>query len=287
MLIIITIIALCVLSISALFALTFLWFTRCAPSEPTSHLHLQVVAHRGESCAAPENTLRAITLAHERGARAVEFDVGMTKDRQLVLLHDLSVDRTTDGKGLLRELTLAQARALKIYDKHRPELGFERIPTLEEALSLVAALGLHADIEIKQDSELRVILSALDDLLPRFNLEQRVWISSFYPQKLYGLRRSRPKLITALNVEPNPTKSRTLNKILHSTWLARYLGIGIIKPHKSMVTPAYMRRWHTNHAIPVLTWTVNTIYEKEKLVAMGAHLITDCTCGGCAPRNHN
>lgn len=287
MLIIIAIITLATLAAATLLSLAFIWFTRCSPSPKTDHLHLQVVAHRGESCAAPENTLRAITLAHERGARAVEFDVGMTQDKQLVLLHDLSVDRTTDGKGLLRELTLAQVRTLKIYDKHRPELGHEHIPTLEEALSLVAALGLYADIEIKQDSETRVILDALDELLPKYNLTQRVWISSFYPQKLYALRRSRPKLITALNIEPSPTKSRTVNKIVHSLSLARYLGIGIIKPHKALVTPAYMRRWHTLEGLPVLTWTVNTVYEKEKLAALGANLITDCTCGGCAPRNHN
>ena len=276
------------LALAMLLTLTaiFIWSTRCAPSRPTSRLRLQVVAHRGESCGAPENTLRAIALAHERGAKAVEFDVGVTRDGHLVLMHDLRVDRTTDGHGRLRDLTLEQVRRLRISDPHRPELPPERVPTLDEALSLVAALGLHADIEIKEDIELPVFIQAMDELLTGLNLRDQVWISSFHPQHLYSLRRARPELITALNLALRPTKSALINALLGSTWLARYLGLGLIKPDLRLVDEAFMARWRALQ-LPVLAWTVNTSADKARMAQLGAHIITDCTAGTCSPRGEH
>lgn len=261
----------------------FIWTTRCAPSPPTAHLSLAVVAHRGESAGAPENTLRAIALAASNGAKAVEFDVGMTKDGALVLMHDATVDRTTSGSGKLANLTLEQVKALQIPDTFRPELGPERVPTLEEALRLVAQLGLHADIEIKEDIDTARFLTELDRLIPELKLAKSVWISSFYPQYLYTLRRQRPSLITALNVEQRATRNPVINALLLGTWLPRFIGVGIIKPAKALVTPDYIATW-TRHKIPVLTWTVNTAHEKAHLNALGANIITDCTQGGCPPR---
>jgi glycerophosphoryl diester phosphodiesterase len=96
----------------------------------------QIIAHRGSSADRPENTLAAIRRAIEARATAAEVDVRTTRDGHLVLLHDATLDRTTNGAGLLREKTLAQVRELDAGSWFRPEYRGERVPSLPEALSL-------------------------------------------------------------------------------------------------------------------------------------------------------
>jgi glycerophosphoryl diester phosphodiesterase len=96
---------------------------------------MQVIAHRGGPRYAPENTLVAFRTAIDQGAAWLEFDVQMTRDGALVVIHDETVDRTTDGTGALRDLTLAQVRALDAG-------GGERVPTLEEVVALARAHGV-------------------------------------------------------------------------------------------------------------------------------------------------
>jgi glycerophosphoryl diester phosphodiesterase len=97
-----------------------------------------VIAHRGASGAAPENTLVAFKLALKLGAGAVECDVQMTRDRVPVVLHDPRVDRTTDGRGSVHDLALEEVRRLDAGRWFASEFAGERIPTLEEVVSLCA-----------------------------------------------------------------------------------------------------------------------------------------------------
>ena len=112
-----------------------------------------IIAHRGDSAHRPENTLAAFANALTVGADLVELDVQLAKDGQVVVVHDASVDRTTDGSGQVRELTLAELRRLsagypeRFGDSYRSE----RIPTLEEVLGLLRERA-RAMIEIKQES---------------------------------------------------------------------------------------------------------------------------------------
>ena len=96
-----------------------------------------VIAHRGASAAWPENTLTAFEAAVRAGADMVELDVRLTADGALVVMHDADVARTTEGRGLVRELTLAEVRAL-------------HVPTLREALDLLHGRA-GVEIEIKDD----------------------------------------------------------------------------------------------------------------------------------------
>jgi len=95
-----------------------------------------ICAHRGLDDVAPENTLAAFTPALER-EMAIEFDVRMTADRQLVVLHDPTVDRTTDGSGSISELSLADVKALDAGSWFGPHFADQRLPTLDEVLELV------------------------------------------------------------------------------------------------------------------------------------------------------
>ena len=108
-----------------------------------------IVAHRGYSALAPENTLAAYRLAIAAGAPAAECDVSCTQDGQGVLLHDGTVDRTTDGTGPVTELTLAQVKALDAGSWKGEAFRGERIPTLAETLALTRG-KLRLVIEVKQ-----------------------------------------------------------------------------------------------------------------------------------------
>ena len=95
-----------------------------------------ICAHRGLEGIAPENTIAAFAPALERGM-AIELDVQMTSDRQLVIIHDPTVDRTTDGSGPVSELSLADVKTLDAGSWFGPQFADQRVPTLDEVLELV------------------------------------------------------------------------------------------------------------------------------------------------------
>ena len=106
-----------------------------APLPPAKH-RVAVIAHRGGAALAPENTLAAYRQAIALGVDYIEIDVRITRDRQLVVLHDATVDRTTNGTGAIADLRLAEARRLEAGMKFGPRYRGERIPTLDEVLHL-------------------------------------------------------------------------------------------------------------------------------------------------------
>ncbi|MFT4018795.1 MAG: glycerophosphodiester phosphodiesterase family protein [Agriterribacter sp.] len=103
-------------------------------SLPKTKYNLAVIAHRGDHTKVPENTIASIKEAIKSGADYVEIDLRTTKDGYLVLHHDASVDRMTDGKGNVKDLTLAALQALKVSDKNKPAKKTYRIPTFAEVL---------------------------------------------------------------------------------------------------------------------------------------------------------
>src|SRR5262245_54186056 len=113
----------------------------------------RVIAHRGDHAHRPENTLSSFASALEVGAEVVEFDVQLTKDGHVVVIHDALLDRTTDGQGSVRLKTLQEVRAVSagypaaFGDRYRGE----RVPTLAEALGFLRD-RCKAMIEIKSDS---------------------------------------------------------------------------------------------------------------------------------------
>lgn len=108
-----------------------------------------IIGHRGACAHAPENTLASIRKAAALGARWVEFDVRLTRERDLVLMHDEDVKRTTNGKGRVVDLTLADIGALDAGAWFGGAFAGERVPTLVETIALLVELGLGANIEIK------------------------------------------------------------------------------------------------------------------------------------------
>ena len=108
-----------------------------------------VIGHRGAAAYAPENTLAGLRKAKALGCRWVEFDVRLTADNQPVLLHDDRLERTTNGRGGVSGLQFATVRRYDAGNWFHSSFAGERVPTLEEALMLLAELGLGANVELK------------------------------------------------------------------------------------------------------------------------------------------
>ncbi len=111
----------------------------------------RIIGHRGSPRAAPENTLASFRRAAADGVKCVEFDSALTADRRAVIFHDDELDRTSDGAGLLAEATFETVVTLDAGNWFGPAFAGEIIPTLEEALELLGALGLQFNMELKTD----------------------------------------------------------------------------------------------------------------------------------------
>ena len=110
-----------------------------------------VIGHRGAAGEAPENTLAGLRRAHAVGCKWVEFDVRMTADGELILLHDDRLERTTDGRGKARKLSLAAIRRFDAGAWFDPQSVGEPVPTLCEVIAVLSELGLGANIELKSE----------------------------------------------------------------------------------------------------------------------------------------
>lgn len=132
---------------------------------PCAAAHIAVIAHRGEHRAHPENTLPAIQAAIDAGADFVELDVRTTSDGHLVLMHDGKVDRTTNGAGLVREMTFDQIRALDAGSKFSPQFAGTRVPSFAEALALAhGKIGVYVDSKDIAPADLVSALTGADML---------------------------------------------------------------------------------------------------------------------------
>ena len=116
-----------------------------------SNENIYVAAHRGWSAKYPENTMAAYKAAAELGVDQIETDIRITADGELVLIHDATVDRTTNGTGLVREKTLAELRALDAGSWKGEEFAGLQIPTLKEFMDFIATLPeMTIDFELKE-----------------------------------------------------------------------------------------------------------------------------------------
>jgi len=164
-----------------------------------------VTAHRGEPATTPENTMPAFRAAVASGADLVETDVQLTADRIPVLLHDSTVDRTTDGEGLVGELTFAEVRALDAGSWYAPEFAGTRVPLFDELLNYLAleATEVRALIELKGTwdvDETRLLVSSVRAR----GLSDRVAFASFSEKSLRSLRESGPEFARALLISELP-----------------------------------------------------------------------------------
>jgi glycerophosphoryl diester phosphodiesterase len=227
-----------------------------------------VIAHRGASACAPENTLPAFRLAADLGAEAIELDTRLTADGAVIILHDATLERTTDGKGPAGARTLEELKRLDAGARYSKEYVGTRIPTLKEVLKEVAG-KLLINIEMANYASPRDRLpAAVVTLVNELSLGGRVLLSSFNPLALIRARALSPAVPVGLLVGARQS----------STW--RLLARALVPheayhPFESLLRADDIHRSH-RRARRVHVWTVNDERRIREIVAMGVDgVITD------------
>lgn len=161
-------------------------------STSISNHHPLIIAHRGASAFAPENTMAAFRLAKELGAEGIELDVMLSADQKLVVHHDNSVNRTTDGKGKVAEMTWDELKDLDAGSKFGEEFSGEPLPLLEQVFEELGR-KLLINVELKNYASPRDRLTEMVvDLVKRMELEESVLLSSFNAKNLFKSLQSSP-----------------------------------------------------------------------------------------------
>ncbi len=156
-----------------------------------------VIAHRGYSLVAPENTLLAYQKAIEAGADMLEVDINLTRDGQLVMIHDHRLERTTNGTGFVHDHTLEELQSLDAGFHFQPKVPGTRIPTTEETFQLAKDAGILVCFEIKGGEAARSVIIAekLMELFKKYKAFEWASISSYFPQAAAAARRLCPELL--------------------------------------------------------------------------------------------
>jgi glycerophosphoryl diester phosphodiesterase len=217
-----------------------------------------VIAHRGASGSAPENTMAAFRRAVELGAGFIETDLHLTRDARFVAIHDTTLDRTTNGHGAVREMTLAQLRELDAGKWFDRQFMDERIPTLEEILEFAKQRDVVFYLELKYDSAWGMH-HALVGALRGVEYAARTTVISFDGGQIEAVRRLDPSIMTGLLVEVadgDPVQA-TID-----------VGGRQLCPRADLVTPELVERAHAKDLL-VATWTVDQPEEMRRVIAAG------------------
>jgi glycerophosphoryl diester phosphodiesterase len=224
--------------------LPLFWMSR--PAAVRSRV--QVLAHRGASAYAPENTLSAFRLAIEQHADWLELDVQQTRDGRLVVFHDLRMERTTNGSGNLRDLTLDQIEQLDAGSWYSPEFAGERVPTFEEVVALARESGIRIFPEIKDPRFYPGIEERMAGVIAANGYEDNTIVQSFDMGSLERLRQANPRLrMAALYTATAPLRGDPP------------VGVTVIGPPWETVAadPTVVRDAHASGR-QVVVWSVDT-----------------------------
>lgn len=230
------------------------------------------IAHRGASAYAPENTLAAFDKAFKMKANYFELDVQMSKDGHLVLIHDTTVDRTTNGTGRVGDLTLAEVKQLDAGSWFDPSFAGERIPTLEEALDRYRGkIGILIEIknpELYPGIEHKVAQALKDRNMHKPN-NGKIIIQSFNHDSVQQFHRLLPSVPVGVLISYNEDGISD-QKLSEFSAYAEY-----VNPNKRMVDQDLVDRIH-HFGMKTTPWTINDPTEIRTLISYGVDgIVTD------------
>ncbi len=215
--------------------------------------------HRGYSGKYPENTLLAFEKAIEAGVDGIELDVQFSKDGYMAIIHDETVDRTTDGKGWVKDLTLKELQALDASASFTGIYGKVQIPTLDEVLALVKDHDIITNIELKTGVfEYEGIEEAVAECVRKYDLSDKVIISSFNHFSVMRMRKAAPELKCGFLFESWLIDS---GKYCHSH------GIPCFHPNFRNLIPSVVAE-AKQYGLEINTYTVNTLEDFNRLAAL-------------------
>lgn len=225
-----------------------------------------VIAHRGASAIAPENTLAAFRLAHEAGALWVEFDVKLTRDGVPILMHDDTLDRTTDGTGKVADRDWAEIQKLDAGSWFDARFRGERVPHLADALQCILETGMRPMIEIKPGPG-RARATAMIALIEAAKL----WPHA-HPSPLV-LSFDREALATAAQIQPHWPRALSFDR-WHKDWreMAAEVQAEAIVIDIDLLTPEHMHVL-AQSGLTILAYTVDDPVPAKRLLSEGVSAI--------------
>ncbi len=208
-----------------------------------------IIAHRGASGYCPENTLAAFEKAIELKVDGIETDVQMSKEGQLVLIHDETLNRTTSGQGWVGNTTYMEMKKLDAGSWFNPLYSNQHIPTLEELIALVKPHSLLLNLELKNDKmSYQGLEEKVIELVIAHNMMERVIISSFNHVSLKKCKKLNANVSTAL----------LFSKRVKNIWeYAKEINVDSLHPRHNLVTEKFISQSKIRQ-FKVFPWTVNT-----------------------------
>ena len=225
-----------------------------------------IIAHRGASALAPENTMAAFDLALRAGADGIELDVMLSADAELVVIHDATVDRTTNGSGQVSAMTWAELRELDAGSHFSPEFQSERLPRLAEVYEAFGGKFL-INVELKNYAHPMDELTEKAVLLTQqYGLSEKVIFSSFNPFNLTRAHRLDPRIRLGLLTNPG-TSGALLRGPLGGLFPHQALHPYFKDVSKTMVQKAHQQGRQVN------PWTVNEAADLRRMCDLGVDMI--------------
>ena len=227
------------------------------------------IAHRCGGLDAPENSVEAVRLAAEHGAKWVELDISFSKDGVAVAFHDSSMERLTSLTGDITSFPYSQLAGEDLALKHNSSTpGPVAIPRVEQVLEEAARHGLKVILDLKTWRSPGQTVELVLQLYRDFPwLETRGMVTTFYPHLTYLLRRRQPTIVTAVSVH------RRWPQVLE-LGLWRLLGFSAVLASKELVTEQLRDFWQERQ-VRLMAWTVNDEQEKRSMKEMRIQILTD------------
>jgi glycerophosphoryl diester phosphodiesterase len=228
----------------------------------------RVIAHRGFSGTAPENTIAAVRAAIEINADMVEIDVTMTADGHVIVIHDETLDRTTDGSGKVSDFTRAELQLLDAGAWFGPRFAGEPIPSLDSVLDEAEGRIL-LNVEIKSEAVDRGIATKVAGAIQRQGMIDQVVVSSFSPTALEQIHSKAPEIRTAVLYNTKFHQGQDAVDIVTA------LGATVFNIKRQRLTKTMLRRC-AEHDIPIGIYTVNKPRRMRRLIKKGVNaMFTD------------
>ena len=221
-----------------------------------------IIAHRGASAYAPENTLASFELAVRQKADAIELDAKLTIDGHVVVFHDQTLDRTTGAQGRVIDSKLADLRRLDAGSHFDVAYRGEPIPTLDEVFDLA---GKHIFINVELTnyaSPLDLLPEKVAEIVKKHNLAERVMFSSFNPIALIRIRRILPEVAVGLLARPGRQGAWA------RSWFGRLIRYQSLNPALDDADKRLLARTH-RHGCSLLVYTVNQPEDMRRLFQLG------------------
>ena len=227
-----------------------------------------IEAHRGFSARFPENTMRAFREAIAEGAPSIELDIHSSKDDVLVVMHDESVERTTNGKGNLGDLTLEEIKALDAGAWKDPAFKGERVPTLEETLKLTDEFGVAFNIEVKRFNSAKQAEKLVELIKAHKPAEGRTHVVSSFQEEALLQTRDAGCDVPLCFLSSKMPSALEVAKANSFPWIHIWDGV---------LAADVVKAAH-DAGIKVMVWTVNDATRYDELYAMGVDKICTNWC---------